>query len=70
MTKFKPKNKTISDIYYRIVANLPITGFENLRDDFKNEWKLLEERIDEHYIEKKKFNKITGTIECQSLNEV
>ena len=55
--KFTPKNKLISDIYLRINASLPATGMEYLRTGFAGEWKVLEKRIEEYYIEKKKMGK-------------
>ena len=38
--------KEIKDIYYRILANLPLTP-RWIREDFKEEWSKLERRLKE-----------------------
>lgn len=44
---YKPKNKLISDIYYRVNANLPLQG--RIREYFSTEWVQLEKRIEKYY---------------------
>lgn len=44
---YKTKNKLISDIYIRTLANLPISG--GYRELLENEWQILEKRIKKYY---------------------
>lgn len=52
---YLPENGKISDIYYRVSANLPISLPYDLRGFFDNEWKELEKRIKKYYIEKEEL---------------
>lgn len=54
------KNKHISDIFSRLLANLPIPGGIGdcgQREQLEKEWIILEQRINEYYIEKSFLNK-------------
>lgn len=44
---FKPKNKLISDVYYRLQSSLPLTGGH--REHLGEEWKVLESYIKKYY---------------------
>jgi hypothetical protein len=58
--EYKPKNKHISDIFHRLIANLPVPGGigdTGQREQLRKGWELLEERINEYYLDKKVINK-------------
>jgi len=57
---YKPKNKHISDIFCRVIANLPVPGGIGdcgQREQLEREWVILEQRIIDYYIEKSFLNK-------------
>ena len=57
---YKPKNKHIEDIFHRIIANQPVPGGVNdygQREQLEREWVILEQRINDYYIEKAYLNK-------------
>lgn len=60
MEPYKPKIKHISDIFCRLIANLPVEGGVGdcgNRPQLEREWDVLEQRINEYYIEKTFLNK-------------
>ena len=44
---YEPKNRLISDIFYRLQASLPLSGGH--RKKLKSEWITLENRISKYY---------------------
>jgi len=65
---YKPKNKNISDVFYRVLANLPVKGEAfpyDVRADFAREWNYLEKRIEQYYIPASEVEKIIKEMELR-----
>lgn len=66
----KYENKLISDIGCRIYADLPLTLPYDLRGHFQKEWNLLEKRIKDNYILKKRIEEVKERARQDAIKEV